>query len=132
MKMEHKMIEMSCITCPMSCHLKVELDAEGKVLTVTGNTCPRGEKYARNELTHPMRMLTSTVKIKDAMYQRLPVILSAEIPKEKLFAVMKEINQVEVCAPVKIDDIILENVCGLSVNVIASRSMESVKDSTAK
>ena len=121
----NRKIEMACITCPMSCHLVVELDEAGGVLSVTGNTCKRGENYARNELTHPMRMLTSTVKINNAMYPRLPVILSGEIPKDRIFDVMKAINTVSVCAPIGINDIIVENVCGLGVNVIASRSMKN-------
>jgi len=117
-------VEMACITCPMSCHLVVELEEDGRVLCVTGNTCKRGEEYAKNELTHPVRMVTSTVKIIKAMYPRLPVILSEAIPKERIFDVMQALNEVSVCAPIQINDIIVENVCGLGVNVIASRSMK--------
>lgn len=116
--------EMACIVCPMSCHLKVELNEADEVLSVSGNTCPRGEQYARNEMTNPVRMLTSTVKLKNGLYKRLPVILSAEIPKDKMFQVMDAINKAQVKAPVKIKDVIIENVCGLQVNVVASRSMK--------
>ncbi len=116
--------EMACIVCPMSCHLSVTLDESGKVVEVTGNTCPRGETYARNEMTNPMRMVTSTVVLEGGPYPRLPVILSDMIPKGEMFHVMKEINRVKVSAPIKIATIIIENVCGLGVNVIASRSVE--------
>jgi len=93
---------------------------------VKGNTCKRGEVYARSELTNPQRMLTSTVKLEGGLYKRLPVITYAPIPKEKLFDVMNEINKIEVCAPIKINDIIIQNVCGLNVNIIASRSVEQI------
>lgn len=115
--------EMVCIVCPMSCHLSVELNEKEEVISVTGNTCPRGEKYARNEMMNPMRMLTSTVKLEQGLYKRLPVILSAEIPKSKMFEVMSALNEVTVYAPIKRNDIIIENVCNLSVNVIASRTV---------
>jgi len=116
--------EMACIVCPMSCHLKVELDEVGNVVNVTGNTCPRGDAYARAEMTNPVRMVTSTVVLENGPYKRLPVILSDVIPKGEMFHVMEEINQVKVCAPVHINDIIIENIAGLKVNLIASRSME--------
>lgn len=116
--------EMACIVCPMSCHLQVELNEDGSVINVTGNTCPRGEAYARTEMTNPVRMVTSTVVLKDGPYRRLPVILSDVIPKGEIFHVMDEINKVIVCAPVQINDIIIENILGLQVNLLASRSMK--------
>lgn len=116
--------EMSCIVCPMSCLITVEQDDVTKeILSITGNTCKRGETYARNELTHPMRQLTSTVAIEKGIYNRLPVILSAEVPKEKIFDVMEQIRRVKVTAPVKMGDILVADVCGLGVDVLASRSM---------
>jgi len=116
--------EMACIVCPLSCHLQVDIDDAGNVISVTGNTCPRGEQYARSEMTNPTRMLTSTVKIKNGLYPRLPVILSDVIPKGKMFEVMDEINKIQIEAPVDINQVLIENVCGLSVDVIASRSMK--------
>ena len=118
--------EMVCIVCPMSCHIEVTIDDENQITQVQGNTCKRGEVYARSELTNPQRMLTSTVKLEKGLYKRLPVITSSPIPKDKLFDVMNEINQIEVCAPIKINDIIIQNVCGLNVNIIASRSVEQI------
>lgn len=116
--------EMSCIVCPMSCMITVEQDDITKeILSITGNTCKRGENYARNELTHPMRQLTSTVAIDNGIYNRLPVILSAEVPKEKIFDVMEQIRKVRVKAPVEMGDVLVADVCGLGVDVLASRSM---------
>ncbi len=118
--------EMVCIVCPIGCQLKAELNEQGEVISVTGNTCARGDVYARKELTNPTRMLTSTIKIKGAIYERLPVITSSDIPKGKLFDVMQTLLNLEVEAPVHNKDIIIKNVCGLGVDIIASRTMEKV------
>lgn len=120
--------QLTCIGCPMGCEITVELDENNEIIKISGNSCQNGENYARNEVTHPMRQVTSTVVIHNAMYKRLPVILSSEIPKEKIFAVMAEINKVITQAPVKRGDIIIENVCNLGVNVIASKSMSIKKE----
>ncbi|PXV89033.1 CxxC motif-containing protein [Lachnotalea glycerini] len=116
--------EMACIVCPMSCHLEVTLDDNNNMIEVIGNTCKRGEVYAKSELKNPVRMLTSTVKLEGGLYKRLPVITSVNIPKDKLFDVMKEINKIEVCAPIKVGDIIISDVCGLHADIVASRSVE--------
>lgn len=117
--------ELNCIVCPMSCLISVELDdTSGEMISISGNTCKRGENYALNELINPMRQLTSTVAIQNARYRRLPVILSSEIPKGKIFDVMERIKEVTITAPVSIGDTIISDVCGLGVDVIASRSME--------
>lgn len=118
--------EMVCIVCPMSCHLTVKLE-KNKVIDVSGNTCPRGAKYANEELTNPTRMLTSTVVIKNASIPRCPVVTSEPIPKKKIREVMKQINKVKVKAPIYRDDIIIENVSRTGVNIIASRTLERKK-----
>lgn len=119
--------ELTCIICPMGCQLEADCepspDGGLSVLNVTGNTCPRGANYARSELTHPERTVTSTVALENGRYRRLPVITSGPVPKERIFDVMEQIHSVSVCAPVKIHDIIIKNVCGLGVDVIASRSI---------
>ncbi|NLA78331.1 MAG: DUF1667 domain-containing protein [Erysipelothrix sp.] len=117
-------VEMTCIVCPISCHLEITLDEDDNIIEVTGHTCPRGDVYARKELTNPTRMLTSTVRIGGAMYDRLPVITSADIPKGKMFDVMKEIAKISVEAPITNNQVIIENVCDLGVDIVASRTME--------
>ena len=117
--------EMVCIVCPMSCHLSVEME-DDKVISVTGNTCIRGSKYASEELTNPTRMVTSTVLLKNAKCTRLPVATASPIPKAKIFDVMNQINKVKVKAPVKLGDVIIKNVAKTGVNVIATRSFESI------
>lgn len=117
--------EMVCIICPMSCHLSVEME-DNKVMSVTGNTCIRGAKYASEEICNPTRMVTSTVLLANAKISRLPVATASPIPKAKIFEVMDEINKVKVKAPVKLGDVIIRNVAKTGVDIVATRSFESI------
>lgn len=112
------MKEFICIVCPRGCHISVDEN-----MNVTGNTCPRGKEYAINEMTHPTRMITSTVAIESPELRRLPVMTSAPIPKDRIFDVMEEINKVRAKAPVKIHDVVISNVLGLGVDIIATRNI---------
>jgi len=113
-----------CISCPIGCQLTVE-GSDGN-FTVTGNTCKNGETYGIQEMTNPQRVVPSTVVIKGAMLTRLPVKTADTIPKAKIFDAMKEINDVVVEAPVKMGDVVLKNVCGTGVDVVATKSMPAV------
>lgn len=112
---------LTCIVCPKGCRLKVEVD--GEVCTVSGNGCKRGDVYGKNEVTNPVRTITSTVKIDNCGHCRLPVVTDQPVPKSMMFEVMKEINRIEVKGPVKNGDIILTNVLNTGANIIASRSV---------
>lgn len=113
------MIELICITCPRGCHLKVDEN-----LNVTGNMCPRGALYAKAELTHPVRMVTSSVFVDSLVESRLPVKTKDPIPKELIFKVMEEINKVSVKAPIKIGDVIIKDVLGSGVDIVATKNIE--------
>ena len=113
------MKEFICIVCPKGCHLKV--DDNGNV---TGNTCIRGEKYGKQEAIDPKRTLTSTVKINSKLVRRLPVITSGEVPKGKVQEVVRYLDNVEVSAPIKVKDVIVKDVMGLGVDIIATRTIE--------
>lgn len=122
--------ELTCITCPMGCTLEADWIIEDEktiVRSVRGNTCPRGEAYARAELTNPTRMVTSTVMVTGAPYRRLPVVTSFPVPKDKIPEIMEAIHRTHVTAPIRRGDIILSQVCGLQADIIASRSMESIQ-----
>lgn len=114
--------EFDCIVCPMSCHLEV-METDGNV-QVKGNSCPRGEAFGKQELLEPMRMLTTTVRIKDALYPLLPVITSTNVPKAKLFAIMEACKSVQVAAPVKVNQVLVSNIADSGADLLASRSME--------
>lgn len=110
-----------CVSCPMGCPISVEIDdSTGEVVNVTGNTCPRGKAYAITECTAPVRMLTSTVKVKGGRTAMVPVKTSAPIPKGMMFDIMKEINSVEVASPVKLGQVIIENVLNTGADIIAT------------
>lgn len=115
------MKELICIVCPNSCSMMIE--EMGDTIKVSGNLCKRGEAFAINEMTHPMRTLCSTVKTNFPKVPVLPVRVSQEIPKDKILEVMRELNKVVVKEPVSIGDIIIENVLGLNVNLIATSSL---------
>lgn len=115
------MREFTCIVCPNGCRLLAK-EQNGKIL-VTGNRCKRGETFAAAELTHPMRTICSTVATTCSQVPVVPVRVSEEIPKEKIFDVMKEINRVVLDHPVSAGDIIIPHVLGLSADVIATSNV---------
>ena len=112
--------ELICISCPLGCHLTV--DAENK--TVTGNTCKRGEVYGLNEVINPVRVITSTVKIEGARLPVLPVKTNGAIPKNMNFESMKIINSVTCKAPMKVGDVIIKDILGTGIDVVAARSLD--------
>jgi len=113
------MTELICITCPRGCHLTVDDN-----LNVSGNTCPRGEIYAKAELTHPVRMVTSSVNVVSEIEDRLPVKTKEPIPKELIFKVMEEIYKVTAKAPVKIGDVVIKDVLGTGVDIVACKNID--------
>lgn len=104
--------ELTCIVCPIGCSLRVEIEND-KVVSVKGNTCPRGEKYAVNECTNPQRTVTSTVKCSDGSI--VSVKTDTTIPKDKVFECMKIINNTTIDLPVSVGDVIIENVFGSNI-----------------
>ncbi|WP_338627147.1 DUF1667 domain-containing protein [Clostridium baratii] len=112
--------ELICISCPMGCHLKVDVDNK----TVTGNTCKRGEVYGLNEVTNPVRVVTSTVKVNGGELPVVPVKTAGAIPKKLNFECMKVINETTVNAPVKMGDVLIKDVLGTGIDVVASRDIE--------
>lgn len=112
---------MICINCPIGCLLTAEIDGEN--IKVTGNRCPRGEKYAIAELTHPTRTLTTTVAVENREGKYVSVKSKEPISKGKLFEAMELINKTKVKAPVKAGDVIIEKIFG-EADIIATSSLE--------
>lgn len=108
---------LTCIGCPMGCTLTVELEGN-EVKSVEGNTCKRGDIYARKEVTNPTRIVTTTVRLKSGGV--VSVKTKEDIPKEKIMDCVNEIKRLEVDTPVKIGRIILDNVAGTGVPVVAT------------
>ncbi len=114
-------MKMICINCPKGCEVDVEKSADGTV-SVTGNACPRGEEYGRSELVNPTRMVTGLVRVA-GMRKPLPVKTKTAIPKGKIDAVLFALHQTTVQLPVKIGDVIIQNVVGTGVDIVATANM---------
>ncbi len=110
--------ELVCISCPMGCRMTVTLSG-GEVSDIKGNTCPRGEAYAKDECVAPKRVVTALARV-DGTNVPLPVKTASPIPKEKMFACMSEISKAIVYSPVGIGDVIVKDVCGTGVDVVAT------------
>lgn len=119
--------ELDCIVCPMSCRLEIEMDESGNILQIQGNTCPRGEKFARQEMSCPMRMVTTTVKINNGIHELLPVITSQNVPKTKIFDIMKVCKDMIVDTPIQAGSVLVKNIADSGADLIASRAMEKRK-----
>ncbi len=117
-----KVKELVCIGCPLGCNLKVEISEEGS-MEVTGNTCPRGADYAKKELTDPRRIVTSSVRVSGGHLPCVSVKAETDIPKYKIFDCVKALKNVELQAPVKIGQIVAENVAGTGAAVIATKEI---------
>ena len=114
-------VELTCISCPLGCPLKVETDGNGAVVQVTGNTCKRGEVYGKKEVTAPERTVTSTVAVEGGSAPLVSVRTRGDIPKGKIFDCMEAIRRARAQAPIQMGDVIIENVCGTGVDVIATK-----------
>lgn len=115
------MKDLVCIVCPRGCTLKIE-EKDGEIL-VSGNFCKRGEAFAKNEMTNPMRTICSTVATSFPEAPVLPVRVSADIPKSRIFDVMNEINSVTVTKRLRRGDIVIKDVLGLGVDIIATSDL---------
>lgn len=118
------MRELTCIGCPNGCALTVQI-REGEII-VSGNTCPRGEKYAHDEVTCPKRMVTSTVELTGGTIRRVSVKTGMEIPKDRILDCMAQIRRVRIHAPVHIGDVVIENCAGTGVDVIVTKNVAAV------
>ena len=114
--------ELTCINCPLGCQLTVSI-TDGIVSQVTGNTCPRGDAYGRKEVTNPTRIVTSTVPVEGSDRERMVSVKTAsDVPKGKMFDVISALAGVSATAPVAIGDVIVPDVAGTGVDVVATKS----------
>ena len=110
--------KMTCIVCPLGCELEVRTEENGDI-TVTGNTCPRGAEYGKNECTNPVRTVTTTVKCENG--QRISVKTDRAVAKDKVFDVMKAAKDVICPLPIRVGDVIIKDVCG--ADIVATMNM---------
>ncbi len=114
--------DLICIRCPLGCPIHVVLE-DGEVTSVTGNTCPRGEAYARKEVTAPTRIVTSTVHVEGGVFPMVSCKTAADVPKERVRDVAAALKDVTAKAPVAIGDVLLPDVCGTGVDIVATRAV---------
>lgn len=112
---------MVCIVCPLGCRLDVEA---GEGIHVTGNGCKRGIEYAVKECTNPTRSLTTTIAVDHGEIPVVPVKTAGEVPKVRIMECMKVIGRIRVEAPVRAGDILLRDLLGMGVDVIACRTID--------
>jgi len=114
--------KMICITCPMGCNLTVTKEGS-TLLSVDGNTCKRGLKFAEGELNDPRRMVATTVRVRGGIHPLVPVYTEKPFPKARIFELLREIRLLEIEAPVTMNQVAMENALGEGIDVIASRDM---------
>ncbi len=116
--------ELICIGCPLGCPLTVRID--GEKVEVSGNTCKRGEDYAHKEVLSPTRIVTSSVHVNGGALSMVSVKTKEDIPKGKIFDIMKEIRETSVEAPVAIGDVVIENCAGTGIPIVATKNVARV------
>ena len=114
--------EFVCIRCPLGCNITVEMDG-ADIKSIAGNTCPRGADYVTKELTDPRRIVTSLVQVRDGELPVVSVKTASDIPKDKISDCIKELKRVTLTAPVHMGDIVVENICGTGVNIVATANV---------
>lgn len=114
--------ELICIGCPLGCPLTVEMKGT-EVVSVTGNACPNGDRYARKEVTDPRRTVTSTVRVLGGSLPVVSVKTAQDIPKNKIFDCMQELATIRVKAPVQEGYVIVSNIANTGVSVIATKEI---------
>jgi CxxC motif-containing protein len=110
--------DLICIMCPIGCHVTIDKD-----LNVTGNKCKRGAIYAIEEMTHPKRILTTTVRTTSSTYPRVSVKTNKPLEKELIFDALEKLNKIILKKDVKIGDVIVKHICDTEVDIIATKQI---------
>ncbi|MBM7581792.1 CxxC motif-containing protein [Caldicoprobacter guelmensis] len=118
-------MELICILCPRGCRMQVEPGADGQWV-VKGNGCSRGKDYALQEMTCPMRTLTTSVWVEGGTYKLVSAKTDRSIPRDKIMEALKQTKRLKVKAPVNIGDVLIENIAGTGANLVATRKVERV------
>ncbi|MBM7558669.1 DUF1667 domain-containing protein [Marinitoga litoralis] len=116
--------ELTCVRCPLGCKVRIEYTEELEVIDVAGNKCPRGREYAIQEISDPHRILVTSVKVKNGKYPLASIKTTEAIPLRLFDEAMRIIEKLEIEAPVKMGDIIIENFLDTGANLIVTRSIE--------
>lgn len=115
--------EIICVSCPKGCRINVQNNGE-KIISITGNDCLKGIKYAEEEFINPLRILPTTVRVIGGELPLVSVKTKKAIPKRLLLKAMTEIAEIEVKAPVKIGQVIKYDLMGTGVSLVATRNIK--------
>ena len=121
--------EITCICCPLGCRLQVEEEHPERV---SGNSCPRGAQYGKNEVTDPRRTVTASVPVTGGAHSMVSVKTSREIPKDRIFDCMEKIHALRVLAPVKIGDVLLSDCAGTGADIVATKTVDKMENGEEK
>jgi len=115
-------MEIVCLQCPKACVLRIELDEKGEIVSLQGEGCKRGREFAEGEVKEPVRILTTTVSVSsaDKEHPLLPVKSASPIPKRVIKEAMVKLADVKVSAPVQIGSVVIENILGTGVDIVAT------------
>ena len=113
---------LTCIGCPMGCQIEVELDAAGNFLSSKGWSCNIGKRYAKEEVTAPVRTVTALIDVTDRP-EPLSVKTAAPVPKDSIFECLKEMRTLKMNAPVHIGDVVTDNIAGTGIAVVATKNI---------
>jgi len=111
-----------CVVCPIGCEIDVVHDGE-KIISMEGNKCKKSEEFVSQEMIEPMRTLTTTVRIQGARWAVIPVRSDRAVPKRLFPRIMKQLRRIRLKAPVNMLDVVVKDIVGTGVNIIATRTM---------
>jgi CxxC motif-containing protein len=115
-------MKITCIACPQGCSINIKED-KGEIICVSGHGCIKGEKFAESEFYYPKRIVTTIVSLIGGEYSYLPVISDGQVPKDILRNCIYLLQRIEVAAPIKMRDIVVENILGTGINIIAAKAV---------
>jgi CxxC motif-containing protein len=117
-----KVVKLTCIVCPIGCEIKVTIENDN-IVSIDGNKCPNGEKYAKEEVVHPKRLVFTVLKCKNGNMPTVAVKTSKPVSKFLIPSVMKYLSNVEVSAPLNVGDVIVQNILDSGADVVVTRSV---------
>lgn len=125
--MEERILSMICVSCPVGCDLKVQVRGK-EVVSVEGHSCPRGADFARAEVANPTRVFATTVRVAGGKLPVCPVRSRQAVPKERLDDISREVARLTVPAPVAIGQVIVADVCGTGIDIVATRDLAAEEE----
>jgi CxxC motif-containing protein len=120
---KRKVVKLICIVCPIGCEIEVIVE-NGNIISISGNKCPNGEKYAKEEVFHPKRLAFTVLRCKNGTMPTVAVKTSKPVSKFLIPSIMKYLSNVEVSAPLNVGDVVVQNILDSGADVIVTRSLD--------